>query len=199
MEREFAKLKNDFQNSKDEIITLKNEIENLKNKNISLQNENQQLKEDDSLKKLKNEIDNLKNNNLIMKNELDAKNNNLNDNINELDNLRLVLNNKNKEIKNLNNQINNLVINDNLCDDNVKLSELMTIQFKSIDQKMDISFLCKKVNMFIRLEEKLYTRYPEYMDYNTYFTVNGLVVKRFKTIEENNIKDSDKILLNIYE
>ena len=214
LEREFDKLKNDFQNSKDEIIILKNEIENLKNKNISLKNENQNLKiinenlknenqqlkeENDSLKKLKNEIDNLKNNNLILKNELDAKNKNLNYNINELDNLRLDLNNKNKEIKNLNDQINNLAINDNLCDDNVKLSELMTIQFKSIDQKMDTSFLCKKTNKFIRLEEKLYNRYPEYMDYNTYFTVNGLVVKRFKTIEENNIKDSDKILLNIYE
>ena len=59
------------------------------------------------------------------------------------------MNNKNKEIKNLINQLYNLTINGNLCDDNVKLSELITIQFKSLDQKVDTSFLCKPTNMFV--------------------------------------------------
>ena len=36
-------------------------------------------------------------------------------------------------------------------------------------------------------------------DLNTYFTVNGRVVKRFRNLEENGINNKDKILLNIYE
>ena len=53
--------------------------------------------------------------------------------------------------------------------------------------------------MFVRIEEKLYNEYPEYKDLNTYFTVNGRIVKRFRSMLENNIRNNDKILLNIYE
>ena len=48
-------------------------------------------------------------------------------------------------------------------------------------------------------EEKLYDEYPEFKEVNTYFTVNGRLIKRFKSMLENNIRDNDKILLNIYE
>ena len=120
-------------------------------------------------------------------------------NLNELDNLKLTLNQKDKEINNLKNQINNLSNNNNLGDENNKLNELISIQFKSLDESIDISFLCKKTSKFIQLEEKLYNKYPEYINYNTYFTINGVEVKRFKTIKDNNIKDSDQIMINIYE
>ena len=120
-------------------------------------------------------------------------------NLNELDNLKLTLNQKDKEINNLKNQINNLSNNNNLGDENNKLNELISIQFKSLDESIDISFLCKKTSKFIQLEEKLYNKYPEYINYNTYFTINGVEVKRFKTIKDNNIKDSDQIMINIYK
>ena len=50
---------------------------------------------------------------------------------------------------------------------------------------------CKNTNIIARLEEKLYNEYPNYKDYHTYLTVNGIVVKRFKTLEENGIITSN--------
>ena len=97
--------------------------------------------------------------------------------------------NKNNEIKNLQLSKKNLV----------NIDELLTIQIKSIDQKVDIAYTCQKNDIFSKIEEKLYNEYPEYKDLNTYFTVNGHVVKRFRNMQENQIRDNDKILLNIYE
>ena len=42
-------------------------------------------------------------------------------------------------------------------------------------------------------------KYTQYKDYNTYLTVNGNVIKRFKTIDENKIKDGNTIIINIYD
>ena len=57
----------------------------------------------------------------------------------------------------------------------------------------------KNSDLISRLEEELYNEYPEYKEYNTYLTVNGSIVKRFKTLEENKIKKGDAILVNIIE
>ena len=116
----------------------------------------------------------------------------------EINELKLALTNKNNEINNLNNEMKNLQLN---CNKKilVDINELLTIQIKSIDQRVDRSFICQKNDIFVRFEEKLYDEYPEFKDLNTYFTVNGRTVKRFRSMLENNIRDNDKILLNIYE
>ena len=49
------------------------------------------------------------------------------------------------------------------------------------------------------MEEQLYKEYEEFKEIKTYYTINGVKVKRFKTIEENNIKDGDKIVLMVYD
>ena len=69
----------------------------------------------------------------------------------------------------------------------------------SVDNSINYCIPCKNVDIFVRLEEKLYNEYPKYKDLNTYFTVNGRVNKRFKSIKENDLKNFDKILLNVYE
>ena len=51
----------------------------------------------------------------------------------------------------------------------------------------------------MRLEEQLYEEYPEYKEFDVYFTVKGDKIKRFKSIEENKLKNKDKILLNIFD
>ena len=54
---------------------------------------------------------------------------------------------------------------------------------------------CKNTDLFVQLEEKLYNDYPDYKNYDTYFQVNTRRIKRFKTIEENNIQSNDIITL----
>lgn len=48
----------------------------------------------------------------------------------------------------------------------------------------------------MRIEEKLYESYPDLKNYDNYFWVNGKKIKRFLTLEENNINDGDKIMLS---
>ena len=58
---------------------------------------------------------------------------------------------------------------------------------------------CKNTDIISRLEEKLYNEYPKYKDYNTYLTVNGNILKRFKSLNENGIKNGSTIIVNIYD
>ena len=63
---------------------------------------------------------------------------------------------------------------------------------------MDYPIVCKNTDIFGRIEEELYKLYPDYKEYdNKFFTVNGTIIKRFKFIEDNKIKNGDKIMLNI--
>ena len=55
------------------------------------------------------------------------------------------------------------------------------------------SLPCKNTDLFVRLEEKLYNEYPKYKNYETYFEVKTKRIKRFKTLDENKIKNGDVI------
>ena len=81
----------------------------------------------------------------------------------------------------------------------IKREDTISIQFKSTDRTVDISIPCLMTDKFVKIEEILYERYPKYKDINTFFSVNGGMVKRFRSIQENNIKNYDKILLNVFE
>ena len=61
------------------------------------------------------------------------------------------------------------------------------------------SMACKNTDLFIRLEEKLYKDFPKYKDYEAYYEVSTRRIKRFKTIEENNIKNNDIIFLFVID
>ena len=76
--------------------------------------------------------------------------------------------------------------------------KILCVQFKSLDQIIDFAIPCKNTDIFVRLEEQLYERYPDYKETDNYFTCNGIVIKRFKSLKDNQIKNSDKILLNKY-
>ena len=177
---------------------------NNQNNNSSLQNEIEKLKREilrlnDENTLLKNENKRLKNDNQYLNNQIGVKDQNLNIYLSKINELNNTLNNKNNEIADLNNKMENLKLNNNSNYEYVRRNEMLSIQFKSIDQKVDISYSCKNTDLFVRIEEMLYNEYPEYKDLNTYFTVGGHVVKRFRNLLENNIKDKDKILLNVYQ
>ena len=77
-----------------------------------------------------------------------------------------------------------------------KDEKMISVIFTSDDQKIHFSVICKNTEKFIRLEEKLYNDYPEYSETNNYFVVNGNRIQKFKTLDENNIRNSDIIILN---
>ena len=71
----------------------------------------------------------------------------------------------------------------------------MAINFVSMVNQdiMNYNLICKNIDLFVRLEERLYEDFPQFKEYETYFVVNGKRIKRFKTLEQNNIKTNDKI------
>ena len=133
----------------------------------------------------------------------------LNQKIKEINDLKIQLQNKEKTIELLNNQISNKIIelnnlknkiSNNNSDDLINVinpgEKILSVQFVSNDQKITYSIKCKNTTKFVRVEEKLYEVYPEYKETENYFIHNGNAIKRFKSIEENNIKSGIPIILN---
>ena len=94
------------------------------------------------------------------------------------------------------NQIN--IGNDDDLLNEIKPGEkIIAALFISSDQKITYAISCKNTTPFVRIEEKLYEEYPDYKDTENHFIHNGNVIKRFKTVEENNIKSGKPIILNV--
>ena len=64
---------------------------------------------------------------------------------------------------------------------------------------VNYNIICKNTDLFVRLEEKLYQDYPRFKDFEIYFQVGARKINRFKTIEENNIKNNDVISVFIVD
>ena len=175
------------------------------NENSKLKNQIQNLNIE--INKLKNENTILRNENNTLKNDLNIKNQNINNYITQLNDLKDSLKIKNNEVINLNDKINDLnkqikKLKLKINNPNVKvdINDIVTVLFRSLDQKVDVAYSSPKSDLFVRLEEKLYDEYPEFRDLdNIYFTVNGKKIRRFRSLQENNLKNNDKILLNICE
>ena len=75
----------------------------------------------------------------------------------------------------------------------------MPIIFQSINESIHYAFICKNTDRFINIENMLYDKYPEYLGSYNQFTVNGIKINKSKTMEQNKIKYSDIIILNIYD
>jgi len=80
---------------------------------------------------------------------------------------------------------------------NASGDELMTVIFISCEKKVHYSLICKKTDKFKDIEERLYKIYPDYSKTNNYFLVNGNRINKSKTLEENRIKNSNIIILNV--
>ena len=70
--------------------------------------------------------------------------------------------------------------------------------FRSVDQKILYPISCKSNDIVVKVEQQLYDEFPQYKDYHTYLSCNGNIIKRFKTMEENGIKNGNTIIVNIY-
>ena len=132
----------------------------------------------------------------------------LNQKMKEINDLKIQLQNKEKTIELLNNQISNKIIElnnmknkiiNNNNDDLINVinpgEKILSALFISADEKITYAIPCKNTTPFIRVEEKLYEEYPECKDSKKFFIHNGTIIKRFKTIGENNIKSGKPIIL----
>ena len=80
-----------------------------------------------------------------------------------------------------------------------KGEKLMSVIFISVDQKVHYSIICKNTDKFARLENVLYEEYPEYKESENYFLFNGKKISRFKTLDENQIKNNSIIIFQQIE
>ena len=163
------------------------------------------MKEDNKYNELLNQLNEEKNKNKKLLEELNKekiKVKELNDKIKTYENtnneyikkLEDLINSQNKEINNLKKKNNNNEIT------TIKSGEkIFAILFTSTHQDIHRPISCKNTDTFVKIEEKIYNEYPKYKEYNTYLTVNGNVIKRFKTLEENGIEDGNAIIVNIYD
>ena len=80
----------------------------------------------------------------------------------------------------------------------LKDEKLISVIFTSGDQKIKHSIICKNTEKLSRVVEKLYNKYPEYSktESQNYFMSKGKRVNMLKSLEENNIHNSDIIILN---
>ena len=154
-----------------QLINIKNSKVEEKNKKILIDTRR--------LYKLFNELEN-KNNMLQQYNE--EKIINLQNNANKPDIEKL----KEKKFDELNKEFNF---------DLSKKEKLISIIFISIDEDIHYSLICKNTDQFLKIENTLYNRFPEYSKSKNYFIVNGNIIDKNKSLEENNIKNSDIIII----
>ena len=116
----------------------------------------------------------------------------------KIKNLENEINNKNKEIDDYKFKVQNLSeVRNNIT--SIKPGEkIFTVLFMTQGSQDIINYgkSCKNTDLFIRLEERLYTDFPQYRKYDTYFQVNTRNILRFQTLDENHIKNND--IINVF-
>ena len=151
---------------------------------------------------------NFNNNNFINFNNLGNNNNFNNPNINNNYN-NIIYNNNNtfEELQKLLNEERNknIKLNQTIQELKEKLArypfellpgeKMMTVNFCSMNQDVTFSVICKNTDLFVKIELELYKEYLKYQEKENYFTVKGIRVDKYKSLEYNNIRNNDIILL----
>ena len=92
--------------------------------------------------------------------------------------------------------INNLIIYPPIDD---YRKELISVILSDSHQSIHYSMICKKSDNFKKLENELYKAYPEIKTTEFIFKVNGNIIDKNKTLDENKIKDHDNIIFTPIE
>ena len=166
-----------------ENTNLKNKIKSFEKINNDLVNENNQLKQ--QIIKSNNQLisltNNLQNSNILSNNQY---------NINDYSFVKLI---KDKEdiINDLNEKLKRFPF---ILEKNEKL---MSVIFSSMNQKINYSIVCKNTDNIHYLEGILYKEYPNLFERQNYFYLcKGKLINKFQTLESNQIKNGDTIILS---
>ena len=166
---------NEINNYIQQIENLKKELNNEKEKNKKLIDENNNLNK--KITQLNNEINTIQG----LKNQIKLLENNLAQKNVEIQNILSQNNKKPYEIT------------------SIKPGEkIMSVNFVSmgIQDIANFSLVCKNVDLFVSLEQRLFEEFPQFKKFDTYYLVNTKRVKRYLTLEQNIIKNND--IINIY-
>ena len=169
--------------------------------------------------KLENEK-NMNDNLSVLINKLKIKNKDLESKLNELENKNNLENeNKNFKIPSNSNNINIINENDfsnqeeNINKLNKKIKDLeeklerypcilekneklISIIIYSEDKSIHHSIICKNTDIFNKIVNEIYKIYPEISEKNNIFTYKGKIIDKLKSIENNEIKDGDVVILS---
>ena len=77
-----------------------------------------------------------------------------------------------------------------------KDEKLMSIIFISANQEIKQSIICKNTDIFNKLVNILYDKYPSFRKNDNFFICNGKKVDEYQSLEKNGIGDSAVIILN---
>ena len=194
---EFIK-NNKINNNRDRLIKELNE-EKKKNTELLNQLSEEKMKNEAIINELnierkkKEEVNNEKKKIDELTNKLKLYENTSSENINKIKELQRLLNDKKIELKELRTKFPDLKSVAKQGD------KIIVVNFVSINQDIQFPIACKNTDIIERLEEKFYNEYPKYKKYNTYLTNNGKIIKRFKSLDENGIKNGSSITVNIYD
>ena len=75
--------------------------------------------------------------------------------------------------------------------------DIIAVIISDSEQKFNLPICCKKTDLFVSIEKKIYEEYPEYKNKECYFLAKGQLVEKNLSFEENNIRDKDIIILYV--
>ena len=225
LKKEIVKLNNELNLEKDNCQKLNQKIKDLENNMNSNFKEKQSINvvnminEENSTNTIngeKNKIQDEKENMTIEENNNKKENKEININMieeedNEANKNSLIIE-LNKELKNLNDNLTNSVNIDKMNEllEEIRIKDkiissypvqllegekLLSVIFVSIDKKINYSVICKNTSKFNEIENILYDAYPEYIEKENYFVVNGKDINKYESLEFNNIQNNYIITL----
>ena len=170
---------------KKKIEELNNEILDLNNKLDQEKNLNNKLTE--KIKNLENIIEKEKEKKSIKNDSNINENYNKNNIIELFEEIRL----KDKEIRALQEQKSRFPF------ELLEGEKIMSIIINSEDENIQYSIICKSKDIFNKIEDIFYGKYPQYRSTKeaNFFTLNGKKIDGYKTLEENKIENHSIIIL----
>ena len=90
-------------------------------------------------------------------------------------------------------------LEERLLFDSPKNEKLINITIETGDQKIKYSLICKNTDKINDIEKMLYKKFPDFPKTENYFLCNGASIEKFKSLEENKIKDGDILLVYKFE
>ena len=123
------------------------------------------------------------------KNNNTTKENTSNEDPNKIIKLYEEISENQKEIKNLKGKLEKFPFE--LCEN----EKLMSVIISTEDKNIQYSVIAKNTEKFLRIEEKFYDAFPEFIKVENSFYIDGNKINKYQTLEENTIKNSSIIII----